>query len=143
VIRNQGKDSQMSNPVKAMQPFTVLANPNSAAASSGALAELAAANLASEFYKILGESIKRFDDGLDQDKETGVRLVSFGESVTFHVEKIWYHDPSLIFFHGTTGEGQKVTLIQHVSQLSFLLVAMQKPDPAVPRRPIGFGHHDK
>jgi len=102
------------------------------------LADLAKANLASEFFATLGTWIKSFDESLNQDEETGIRLVSFGQTVTFHVERIDYDNPSLIVFHGTTAEGQKVTLIQHVTQISFLLIAMKKPDPNAPRRPFGF-----
>jgi hypothetical protein len=67
-----------------------------------------------------------------------MRLVSFGQTITFHVENVRFHDPSLLMFCGTTPDGGRVQLIQHVSQISFLLMAMPKPDPEQPRRPFGF-----
>jgi hypothetical protein len=101
------------------------------------LAAVAEASFAGEFCKRLEAQIKAFDESLDQDHEVGVRLVTFGQAITFHVSDLGYHNPSLIFFYGET-DGQKVQLIQHVSQISFVLLAMRKPDPEKPRRPFGF-----
>jgi hypothetical protein len=95
-------------------------------------------NLASEFYRRLADWIKRFDESLDEDHEVGVRLVNFGQSVTFHLEDMGYWNPSLISFKGATPEGDPVELIQHVSQISILLLTMKRPDPRKPRRRVGF-----
>ncbi len=95
-------------------------------------------NLASEFYKRLVEMIKDFDESLDQNQEVGVKLASFGQTVTFHVTDLGYYNPSLIVFYGLMDNGQKVQLIQHVSQISFLLIAVQKLDPEKPKIKIGF-----
>lgn len=103
---------------------------------------IAEANYASEFYKHLVEQINDFDDELDPEYEVGLRLVSFGQSVSFHVRDLGYQNPSLIFFFGETDRGQPVQLIQHVSQISFLLMKVKRPDPTQPKRPIGF-HREK
>lgn len=95
-------------------------------------------NLASEFHKRLIEWIQKFDEDLDQEHEVGVRLVSFGQTVTFHLEHIGYWDPSLISFSGFTDTGDPVELIQHVSQISILLLKMKRKDPEKPKRTIGF-----
>ncbi|RJR08342.1 hypothetical protein C4588_05730 [Candidatus Parcubacteria bacterium] len=87
-------------------------------------------------YIRLGEYIKSFEEELDDEHEVGARLVSFGQSVTFHIEDIGYYSPDIICFHGKNNEGQKIQLIQHVSQLSVLLIAMKKLEEK-PRR-IGF-----
>lgn len=100
---------------------------------------VAEANYASEFHKRLVDWIRRFDDTLDQNHEVGVRLVSFGQSVTFHLEDLGFWNPSLISFKGHTEEGAPVELIQHVSQISVLLVRLPREDPNRPKRPIGFG----
>nr|BDD43637.1 hypothetical protein 6 [Bacillaceae bacterium] len=96
-------------------------------------------NLASEFYKRLVEMINDFNNNLDDEHEVGMRLVSFGQSVQFHVEDLGYYDPSLIRFYGRTEDGSNIELIQHVSQISFLLMAVKKLDPDAPKRQIGFG----
>lgn len=95
-------------------------------------------NLASEFYMRLSKWINDFDSTLDQEHEVGVRLVSFGQTVVFHLEDISYWNPSLISFLGFTEDGQPVELIQHVSQISILLMKLKRPDPTKPRSKIGF-----
>jgi hypothetical protein len=95
-------------------------------------------NLASEFHKRLIKWIQDFDKELDNEFEVGVRLVSFGQTVTFHLENIGYWNPSLISFSGFTENGEPVELIQHVSQISILLLKMKRKDPQKPKRPIGF-----
>ncbi len=102
------------------------------------LKTIADANLASEFYSRLVDWISRFDESLDPESEVGVRLVSFGQTVTFHLEDMGYRNPSLISFKGLTEEGDPVELIQHVAQISVLLVKMKRRDPSRPKQPIGF-----
>ncbi len=95
-------------------------------------------NYASSFHNRLKEWISEFDDSLDQAHEVGVRLVSFGQTVVFHLEGMGYYNPSLISFHGHTEDGNPVELIQHVSQISLLLTKLQRKDPSSPKKPIGF-----
>lgn len=95
-------------------------------------------NLASEFHKRLINMINDFDRELDEEHEVGMRLVSFGQSVTFHVTDLGYWNPSLIVFHGVKEDGSPVELIQHVSQISFLLTKVPRLDPEKPKKPIGF-----
>lgn len=96
------------------------------------------ANLASEFHQRLINWINDFHKNLDQEHEVGARLVNFGQTVTFHIEDIGYWNPSLISFIGRNSDGEPVELIQHVSQISILLVAMKRKDTSQPKRPIGF-----
>jgi hypothetical protein len=96
-------------------------------------------NLASEFYDRLVTKINDFNRTLDDKHEVGARLVSFGQSVTFHIESLGYWNPSLITFHGHTENGDPVELIQHVSQISVLLISMKRDTPEEPKKPIGFG----
>jgi hypothetical protein len=95
-------------------------------------------NLASEFYKRLVDWIQKYDESLDQEHEVGVRLVSFGQALTFHLQDIGYWNPSLISFKGTTQNGEPVELIQHVSQISVLLQTLKRVDPTQPKHPLGF-----
>ena len=98
----------------------------------------AESNYASEFYKRLIKWINDFNASLDEKHEVGLRLVSFGQTVTFHLQDLGYWDPSLISFSGTTETGEPVELIQHVSQISILLMKMQRLQPEKPKVPIGF-----
>ncbi|MGB8343583.1 MAG: DUF6173 family protein [Ktedonobacteraceae bacterium] len=94
------------------------------------------ANPAAWTYERLGKYIKDFEAELDSDHEIGARFVSFGQTVIFHIESVGYYGPDIITFHGRNDAMEKVQLIQHVSQLSVLLVAMKKQQEK-PRR-IGF-----
>lgn len=95
-------------------------------------------NLASEFKKRLIKWVNEFDASLDSEHEVGARLVSFGQTVTIHLLDIGYWNPSLIVFRGTRENGEPAELIQHVSQISVLLVKVKRLDPTTPKRPIGF-----
>jgi hypothetical protein len=99
-------------------------------------------NLASEFHSRLISMINDFHEKLDNEHEVGVRLVSFGQKITFHIESIGYWNPSLIRFNGFTEDGMPVELIQHVSQISIVLIKMKRKDPDKPKRPIGFSISD-
>ena len=95
-------------------------------------------NLADEFHRRLMEWINDFHRSLDNNHEVGARLVTFGQSVTFHIDDIGYWNPSLISFKGKNENGDPVKLIQHVSQISVLLVALKRENMDQPKRPIGF-----
>lgn len=102
------------------------------------LVELAEDSYASEFHKRLISWIMDFDASLDGAHEVGVRLVNFGQSVTFHLDDIGYWNPALISFRGRTETGDPVELIQHVSQISVLLLKLPRDNPNEPKQPIGF-----
>jgi hypothetical protein len=87
-------------------------------------------------YERLGKYIQKFEAELDNDHEVGARLVSFGQSITFHIERMGYSDPDMILFYGISETMGKVQLIQHISQFSVLLVSVVKQQEK-PRR-IGF-----
>lgn len=95
-------------------------------------------NLASDFYMRLIEYINSFDAKLDQEHEVGVKLVSFDQTIMFAVYDLGYYNPSLICFYGNMEDGSPVQLIQHISQINFLLMALKRTDPLKPKRPIGF-----
>jgi hypothetical protein len=95
-------------------------------------------NLASEFHHRLINWINDFHKTLDDEHEVGAQLVNFGQSVTFHIEDISYWNPSLISFIGKNENGEPVELVQHVTQISILLVAMKRENIGQPKMPIGF-----
>lgn len=105
---------------------------------SVALKAIAEGGLASALYETIAEWMEDFHASLDDEHEVGVRLVSFGREVVFHIEDMGYANPSLITFRGTSTEGNPVELIQHVSQISVLLVKLPRLDPSRPKKPLGF-----
>lgn len=92
-------------------------------------------NPASWAYERIVRSIIDFEEKLDPDKEIGARLVSFTSSEIIHVEDVGYWGPDIIKFYGTNADGDAVELLQHMSQLSILLVAVT---PQKEPRRIGF-----
>ena len=88
-------------------------------------------------YEIICKNIEEFQDSLDDDHEVGIQLASFGQSILLNVIDIGYSNPCLIHFYGYYN-GNKAHLIQHVNQLSFLLISVPKSDPEKPAKRIGF-----
>lgn len=93
--------------------------------------------LADYQYEIICESIKDFENKLDNEHEIALQLASFGQSVLLNVTDIGYSNPHIIHFYGFVN-GQKAHLIQHVNQLNFLMVSTPKENPSKPPRRIGF-----
>ena len=93
--------------------------------------------LADYAYEVILDQIKEFEAELDDEHEVAIKLASFGQSVTMAVTDIGYANPSTLFFYGYVGD-QHAQLIQHMSQLNFLLLAVRKTDPSRPARRIGF-----
>jgi hypothetical protein len=115
---------------------------SSAAALASVSVDRHKLNPAEWAYDRLVEYIKDFEKDLDDEHEIGARLVSFGSVVTFHIQNIGYYGPDMINFDGQDEQGQRVQLIQHLSQLNVLLIAMKKIHEK-PRR-LGFIlSHDK
>ena len=91
---------------------------------------------ADAFYDRLVSYIINFEKELKEDEEIGARLVSFGETMIIHIDDLGYWNPSLISFYGRDNNEREVQLIQHVSQISILL--MKVPRTNKTRERIGF-----
>jgi hypothetical protein len=102
-----------------------------------AIADANEAYTARALFEQLKSSIMQFENILDSEQEVGVRLVSFGQTLQFSVNRIGYMNPSLIWFDGVLPDGSTTKLIQHTSQISFLLIAMKRNNET-PKNPIGF-----
>lgn len=92
---------------------------------------------AEEVFKHLMKRVKTFEAELSEKEEIGLRLANFGEAAQIHIRAISYQNPNLIEFHGVNPDDHEVILVQHISQLNFLLVAV-KPLEEKPFR-MGFG----
>lgn len=101
-------------------------------------AEAAEAPTARRAVTRILEEIRDFEAQLDDASEVGIRLVSFTPSSVLYVEGIGFSQPNLIIFYGHREDQSAVRLIQHLSQLSFLLTRVPRLEPEKPRRPIGF-----
>lgn len=91
-------------------------------------------------FQRLVTQIQQFESTLQPDDETAVYLASFGTKVVVRIADVGYHNPYFITFDGFDFDtGQRVRLVQHVSQVSLLLTAVKVPkeENRQPRR-IGF-----
>ncbi|WP_145047903.1 DUF6173 family protein [Paenibacillus xylanexedens] len=101
------------------------------------IASLKDPKMADTQYEILMEEIREFERALSPNEEIAILLASFGQSVMMNVTEIGFHNPSLMVFYGYVN-GQRSQLIQHISQLNFLLTSVPNSDPDRPARRIGF-----
>ena len=90
-------------------------------------------------FEIIKQYILDFQATLDQEHDIGLLLTNFGQSMLMEVTHVSYEESVLMVFRGFVN-GNEATLIQHISQLNFLLTAVPK-DPAKPKRQIGFNAH--
>ena len=89
-------------------------------------------------YKRIVERITKFESTLPDNMQAGGNLVS-SSGITFIIDNVGYWNPNIIMFYGTLPSGERVELLQHITQLSLLLVAVpRRDDVSQPRRTIGF-----
>ena len=94
-------------------------------------------HLADWIYEKIIEEIHCFEQNLDNDHEIALKLASFGTSITMIVTAIGYQNPDILYFYGFV-HGKDTQLIQHVSQLNFLITSIEREDKSKPARRIGF-----
>jgi len=94
-------------------------------------------HLADYQHKLIMESIQDFEKSLDDNHEIALKLTHVGQAITLLVEDIGYLNPSLLQFQGTVN-GKSAVLMQHVSQINFLMIAVPKLEPSKPPCRIGF-----
>lgn len=88
-------------------------------------------------YERLLLYIRNFEDQLNPDQEVALGLTG-AEAGVLRIEGLGYFAPDMLTFYGTDDNGARTQLIQHVSQLNVMLVALPKaPEREEPRR-IGF-----
>ncbi len=93
-------------------------------------------------YEKIKEEINEFQAKLSNDVDVCVALASFGTSMIMQVTDIGYQNPDILYFYGYIN-GNQTQLIQHVSQLNFVLMAVKKEEPDRPPRRIGFAVEDE
>ena len=93
--------------------------------------------MASSKYLVLKQEIEAFQANLSDDVDVVLALTSFGNDALMQVVKIGFRDPDILYFWGYIN-GNQAELIQHVSQLNFILMTAQKANPDDAPRRIGF-----
>lgn len=87
-------------------------------------------------FEIIKKYVLDFQANLDRDHDVALLLTNFGHSVIMEVTEIGYEESVLMVFRGYVN-GKMSTLIQHISQLNFLITSVSKA-PEQPKRKIGF-----
>lgn len=80
--------------------------------------------------------LRDFQERLDPSKEVGVMLARFGDKI-FHVERIGFYEPNLLWMGGTLDDGRDAELILHHTQAQLVFLAVD-PTPGRSARRIGF-----
>ena len=88
-------------------------------------------------YERLILYIRNFETQLDSKHEVAMGFAG-SEAGVLRIEGLGYFDPDLITFYGHDEDGQKMQLVQHVSQLNVALRAVTRATPEAPPRRIGF-----
>jgi hypothetical protein len=81
---------------------------------------------AASMWRRLRVEIAEFEKTLDPAHEVGVHLVQGDTLTVIHVEDVGYHGPDLVTFEGREPNGNRVRILQHVSQVSMSLKALPK-----------------
>lgn len=101
-------------------------------------ADQATLHAAEEVFNHLLSRVKDFQANLPAHHELGIQLANFGAERALHVRGMGFRNPNIIEFYGLLDGDKKVAVVQHVSQLNFLLVAVPPVAQQEPYR-IGFG----
>ncbi|WP_337924699.1 DUF6173 family protein [Szabonella alba] len=89
-------------------------------------------------YQRLILYLKNFEEQLDRDQEIAMGYAG-NEAGVLRIEGIGHFDPDIITFYGRNQGGQRMQVIQHVTQLNVALIAVAKESPEEkPARRIGF-----
>ena len=65
------------------------------------------------------------------------RIADLEKRVQAQPKNIGYQNPDILYFYGYVN-GKTSQLIQHISQLNFLITSVEKEDKSKPPRRIGF-----
>lgn len=85
--------------------------------------------------------IRAFEAQLDVAEEVAMGFAGDAAGI-LRIEGIGFHAPDMLAFYGHDSSGAKAQLIQHVSQLSVTLRAVQRNEGSdTPPRRIGFHLH--
>jgi Family of unknown function (DUF6173) len=93
-------------------------------------------NLAEYAVTAIFNEIKDFETTLDEEHELGMSIVGGPAGICLHVRDVYRHGTDKLVFVGINSDGSPLRLIQHLSQLNFLMVSAKKVGETVVR--IGF-----
>lgn len=103
---------------------------SAATIQEGSVAQIVAENIHQE--------ILEYQSKLPDNEDVAMCVVQFNQSMLIKVDSIGYIGYNLIRFGGKNSDGKPIEVVQHVSQVNFLLTIVPKPVVSAPKRKIGF-----
>ncbi|MEM7240686.1 MAG: DUF6173 family protein [Pseudomonadota bacterium] len=88
-------------------------------------------------YERIVMYIQNFEKTLDGEHEVGMGFAG-SDAGSLKIQGMGYFAPDIVTFYGTDMSGNKMQLVQHVSQLNVMLVAEPKAEPEEEPVRIGF-----
>jgi hypothetical protein len=82
------------------------------------------------------EEIADFEASLDENHEMGLSIVGGPAGVCLHVREVYRYGTDKLVFNGINSDGSPLRLVQHLSQLNFLMISAKKIGETAVR--IGF-----
>lgn len=80
---------------------------------------------AESIFNHIMKKIEEHQNSLQENEELGLKLANFGEASQIHIRSIGYKNPNIIEFFGINLDGNTVTLIQHISQINFMIITLK------------------
>lgn len=71
-------------------------------------------------------SIESFQASLDAEHEVAIRVAPFASDFRLHAREVRFSPSNLVIFVGYAADGEAVHLVQHLSQVNFMLAAAKK-----------------
>ena len=88
---------------------------------------------------IIINTILTYQNTIPEDKEIGMMLSHFGDTITIRLTGISYIDPAFVIFIGENIEtGIRCEIVQNINQISFLLTDIDKPYSQEPVNRVHF-----
>jgi hypothetical protein len=95
-------------------------------------------NMAEFAIKAIHEEIADFESSLDDDHEIGMPIVGGPSGLCIHVREIYRYGTDKLVFAGLDSNGSPVRLVQHLSQLNFLMLSA----PKIGKKATRIGFHE-
>jgi hypothetical protein len=83
-------------------------------------------NMAQYAVEAIYDEIAEFEASLDEDYEVGMPIVGGPANLCVHVRKVYRFGTDKLVFVGIDSDQHPVRLVQHLSQLNFLMLSVKK-----------------
>lgn len=88
---------------------------------------------------IIINTILTYQSTISEDKEVGMMLSHFGDTITLRLTGISYIEPAFVLFIGENAKTDiRCEVVQNINQISFLLTDIDKPDSQEPAHRVHF-----